>query len=115
MLKTQDRQIKTDGIFGEEDPSSVNICELDSMFVVQSQVDLPTTYGAMTNSILRRILSTATTCIDFICDSYKEGPSIKDAEHTLRGASEGSSEFIISGPEPKRPHELPYPVGFSPI
>ena len=81
-------------------PPSRDACAIDAMFLIQSLVDVPATFGGIAKVILARLLEFAPR-VDFVCDSYKS-PSIKDIEHSRRGSDGTHTEFIISGPEQKR-------------
>ncbi len=41
--------------------------------------------------------------VDFVCDSYKDEPSIKDAEHDFRMTANQDSVYTVSGPNQKWP------------
>ena len=75
---------------------------MDGMFLIQSLVDLPSTFGGVANVILSRLARHANR-VDFVCDTYKH-PSIKDINREDRGSTEG--EVKVSGPEQRRPKDF---------
>ena len=83
-------------------PRNIDVCIVDGMFVIQSLVDLPTTFGGVANVILSRLVRQANR-VDFVCDTYKH-PSIKDITREDRGSVEG--EVKVSGPEQRRPKDF---------
>ena len=83
-------------------PRNVDVCIVDGMFVIQSLVDLPTTFGGVANVFLSRLVRQANR-VDFVCDTYKH-PSIKDITREDRGSVEG--EVKVSGPEQRRPKDF---------
>ena len=57
-------------------PRNIDTCIVDEMFLVQSHVDLPSTFGGEANVTLSR-LGRRVNHVDFACDTYKY-PSIND-------------------------------------
>ena len=55
---------------------NVDVCIVDGMFLVQSQVDLPSTFGGEASMTLSRLVSRANH-VDFACDTNKY-PLIND-------------------------------------
>ena len=55
-------------------PRNVDVCIVDGMFLVQSHVDLPSTFGGEANMTQSRLVRRANH-VDFTCDTY---PSIND-------------------------------------
>ena len=65
-------------------PRNVDVCIVDGMFLVQSHVDLPSTFGGEANVTLSRLVRYANH-VDFACDTYKY-PSFNDItreDHSL--------------------------------
>ena len=62
--------------------SEVYVCIVDGMFLVQSHVDLLSSFGGKANVIPSRLVRRAIH-VDFACDTYKY-PSINDIT-TSRG------------------------------
>ena len=59
-----------------DDHRNVDVCIVDGMFLIQSLVDFPVTFGGVANVILSRLGRLANR-VDFAYDTYKH-PSIKD-------------------------------------
>ena len=57
-------------------PRNIDVCNVDGMFLVQSHVDLPSTFGGVANVTLSRLIRRANR-VDFACGTYKY-PSIND-------------------------------------
>ena len=57
-------------------PRNVDVCFVDGMFLVQSHVDLPSTFGGGANMTLSRLVR-GVNHVNFVCDTYKY-PSIND-------------------------------------
>ena len=74
---------------------NVDACIVDGMFLVQSHVDLPSTFGGEANVTVSRLVSCANH-VDFACDTYKY-PSINDITREDHGLVYG--EGNVSGPE----------------
>ena len=72
---------------------NVDVCIVDRMFLVQSHVDLPSTFGGETNVTLSRLVRRANH-VDFACDTY---PSINDV--TREDHSLVYGKVNVSGPE----------------
>ena len=51
-------------------PRNVDACIVDGMFLVQSHVDLSSTFGGQANLTLSRIVGRANH-VDFSCDTFK--------------------------------------------
>ena len=51
-------------------PRNEDVCIVDGMFLVQSHVDLPSTFGGGANVTLSRLVRRGNH-IDFACDTYK--------------------------------------------
>ena len=85
-------------------PSSYDACAVDAMFLVRSLVNVPATFGEIAMVLLTRLLAFAKR-VDFVCDSYNS-PTIKDSEHDLRGSDSTNAEYVISGPDQKRPKDF---------
>ena len=49
---------------------NVDVCIVERMFLVQSHVDLPSTFGGEANVTLTRVVRRANH-VDFACDTYK--------------------------------------------
>ena len=64
-------------------PTNIDACIVDGMFLVQSHVDLPSTFGGQANVTLSRLVRLANH-VEFACDTFKY-PSINDItrEHSL--------------------------------
>ena len=61
----------------------------------------PATFGENAKLILAQVLSFAKR-VDFACDTYKS-PSIKDIKRCIRGSDSRDVDFLIKGPDQKRP------------
>ncbi|KAG7161672.1 hypothetical protein Hamer_G030971 [Homarus americanus] len=85
-------------------PVSRDACAIDAMFLIRTLVNVPATFGEIAKLVLTRLLGFAKR-VDFVCDSYKT-PSIKDIEHGIRGSDATHTNFIISGPDQKRPKDF---------
>ena len=81
-------RIITDALRNED------VCIVDGMFLVQSHVDLPSTFGGEANVTLSRLVRRATN-VDFACDIYRY-PSINDITRDYHGLVYG--EVNVSGP-----------------
>ena len=57
-------------------PRNIDACIFDGMFMVQSHVDLPATFGGQANVSLSRLVRRA-NYVDFACATFKY-PSITD-------------------------------------
>ena len=57
-------------------PRNIDACIVDGMFLVQSHVDLPATFGGQANVSLSRLVRRANH-VDFACATFKY-PSIND-------------------------------------
>ena len=57
-------------------PRNVNACIVDGMFLVQSHVDLPSTFGGQANVTLSLLVRRA-NYVGFACDTFKY-PSFND-------------------------------------
>jgi hypothetical protein len=66
-------------------------------------LNLPSTFGGVAMSVLKQVCSNVEV-VHVVCDTYRDGPSIKDCEHELHGQSQAS--YRISGPSQKRPPDL---------
>ena len=55
---------------------NIDACIVDGMFLVQSHVDLPSTFGGQANVTLSCLVRRANN-VDFACDNFKY-PSIHD-------------------------------------
>jgi hypothetical protein len=64
---------------------------------------LPSSFGGVARLILQHTCTNAKT-VHVICDTYPDGPSIKDQEHDIRGHSMLS--YKITGPLQKRPADF---------
>ena len=51
-------------------PRNIDACTVDGMFLVQSHVDLPATFGGQANVTLARLVRHANH-VDFACATYK--------------------------------------------
>ena len=58
-------------------PSNIVICIADGRILVQSHVDLPSTFGGVTNVTLSRLVRHANR-VDFACDTSRIYLSIND-------------------------------------
>ena len=74
---------------------NVDVCFVDVMFLVQSHVDLPSTFGGEANALSNHV--------GFACDTYKY-PSISDITREDHGLVYG--EVNVSGPERGIPKKL---------
>lgn len=85
-----------------------NALMIDGMALIQTTKNIPQTFGALVEVVLKRILSLASslksTRVDYVCDTYPE-ISIKDIERSNR-ASEGSTVIRILGPQQKVPRQF---------
>ena len=76
---------------------------LDGMPLIQKIKHVPETFGALAESILSRIISSAISSkskrVDFVCDTYPD-ISIKNLERSIR-ADAGSTTIMILGPQQK--------------
>ena len=50
-------------------PRNVDVCIVDGMFLLQSHVDLPSSFGGEANVTLSRLVRRANH-VDFACDTY---------------------------------------------
>ena len=57
-------------------PRNIDACIVIDMFLVQSHIDLPSTFGCQANVTLSRLVRRANH-VDFACDTFKY-PSIND-------------------------------------
>ncbi|MCG7875152.1 MAG: hypothetical protein N0C90_02335 [Candidatus Thiodiazotropha endolucinida] len=83
-------------------PRSVDVCIMDGMFLIQSLVALPPTFGGVAKLIMSCLARLADR-VDFLCDTYKH-PSIKDITREDRGSVTG--EIKVSGPDQRRPKDF---------
>ncbi len=60
----------------------MDVCIIDAIFLIRSQVNLSSTYGGLASAIRSRIAGLAQR-VDFVT-LYSDRPSIKDMEHTAR-------------------------------
>ena len=82
-------------------PNQADVVIVDAMFFLHTLVCPPSTYGQLSEEILRRLCAMA-PIIDFVCDTYHD-QSIKAAERNRRGLNE--SIITITGPDQKRPRD----------
>lgn len=103
MLKTDKSKLlrKLESLTNNLSPASVDTTVVDAMCLIQSLVELPTTYGGIAQVILRR-LSSLSPQVDFVTDTYIQ-PSIKDFERESRGTGLNAK---IGGPHQKRPKDF---------
>ena len=88
---------------GNDEPSSVDAYLIDAMFFLRTLPTLPSSFGGVARLILQHACTNAKT-VHVICDTYPDGPSIKDQEHDIRGHSMHS--YKITGPLQKRPADF---------
>ncbi len=68
-----------------ENPPTIDACAHDDLFIIQSQVKIPCTYGVLTDSLLERIITAKH--VDFVCDTFNDNPSIEDIWYASHGAN----------------------------
>ena len=85
------------------EPSCVDVYIIDAMFFLRTLVDIPSNFGQLARLILQKAISFART-VHIVCDTYKEGPSIKAHVHEERGDTE--VQYTITGPSQKRPADF---------
>jgi hypothetical protein len=83
-------------------PSSVDVCIIDGMFIIQKLTDVPATYEGISKTLLKLICSMA-PIVYFVCDTYIS-PLIKDAEQSARVECDLDIEII--GAQQKRPKDF---------
>ena len=83
-------------------PNEADAYIIDAMFFIRT-LDLPSTFGGVAMTILQQACSNGEV-VHLVCDTYPEGPTLKDSEHDLRGHSEIT--YRITGPSQKRPVDL---------
>ena len=83
-------------------PRNVAVCIVDRMFLVQSHVDSPFTFGGEANVTLSRIVRHPNR-EECACDTYKY-PSINDITREYHSLAYG--EANVSGPEQRMPKIL---------
>ncbi len=98
LMQVLEKRIQT------ENTSTIDACAHDAMFIIQSRVKIPSTYGGLAEALLERIITAKR--IDFVCDTYNDNPSIKDIEDAAHGANTSDLDYCISGPEQKTPKNL---------
>ena len=64
-------------------PRNIDACIIDGMFLVQSPVNLPSTFGGQANVTLYSLVRGANH-VDFVCDTFKY-PSINDITRENHG------------------------------
>ncbi len=68
-------QVLEKRIHTENSPAK-DVCVHDDLFIIQSQVKIPCTYGGPTGALLERIIPAKH--VDFVCGTFNDNPSIKD-------------------------------------
>ncbi len=92
------------GTAANNEPDSVDAYLIDAVFFIRTLPPLPSSFSGVARSILQRVCTNAKT-VHLICDTYPDGPSIKDQEHDNRGSSLTHS-YKITGPLQKRPADF---------
>ena len=82
------------------EPTEVDAYLVDAMFSIRTLLNLPPTFGGVVRLILQQACANAKE-VHLVCDTYPDGPSIKDQEHDNRGDSMYSCK--ITGPLQRRP------------
>ncbi len=59
-----------------ENLTTTDACPHADLFIIQSTVKIPCTYGGPTESLLERIITAKH--FDFVCDTFNDNSSIKD-------------------------------------
>ncbi len=59
-----------------ENPPTIDACAHDDLFIIQSQVKIPYTYGGPTEALPERIITAKH--VDFVCGTFNDNRSIKD-------------------------------------
>ena len=95
LLQKLEKQIDSDI------PSDIDVVIVDAMFFLHTLVNPPSTFGKLSEEILKRLCKLANR-VDFVCDSYY-APSIKSFERERRGLTE--STISITGPDQHRPRD----------
>ena len=85
------------------EPPTVDIYLIDAMFFIRTLPSLPLTFGGVARLILQQACTNAQE-VHLVCDTYPDGPSIKDQEHDSRG--ESMSCYKINGPLQRRPADF---------
>ena len=83
-------------------PTRVDCTIIDAMFFLHLQFDLPTTFGEISQYLLKKICQTKSDTIHFVFDKTVS-PSIKDCERDKRMINGRTSLYHIAGPGQKRP------------
>lgn len=83
-------------------PQRTDVYIIDAMFFLRT-LNLPATFGGIAMTVLKQACCNAKV-IHIVCDSYPDGPSIKDSERELRGITQ--VPYKITGPSQKRPTDL---------
>jgi hypothetical protein len=83
-------------------PQKTDVYIIDAMFFLRT-LQLPSTFGGIAMTILELACHNAEV-VHIACDTYPDGPSIKDSEHDLRAHSQGS--YRITGRSQKRPTDF---------
>ena len=83
-------------------PKHIDVVVIDGNFFLHLFVDLPSTIGQTATTILKKICSTYNSDNIHLVFDKMVIPSIKDLEHQSRNSVD-NEEYIISGPEQKRP------------
>ena len=86
-----------------EQPANVDVYLIDAMFFLRTLPSLPPTFGGIAMVILQHACSFAQV-IHIICDTYKEGPSIKEQERDSRG--DYHTAYKITGSSQQRPTDF---------
>ena len=84
------------------DPLNINVTIIDAMFFLHLSSSLPSTFGGISQYLLKSICCSKGKNIHFVFDKAVS-PTIKDSERDLRSSSSRTSSFDILGPGQKRP------------
>ena len=86
-------------------PSGADIIMIDGFDLLHHMYDLPSTFGKISESVLKKVTNTRAKDIHLIFDQYFK-PSIKDYERSVRSNNEASRDFAIKGPNQKRTEDF---------
>ncbi len=70
LMQVLEKRIHTENL------PTIDACGHDDLFIMQSQVKIPCTYGGPTGALLERIIPAKH--VDFVCGTFNDNPSIKD-------------------------------------
>jgi len=86
-------------------PNHIDVVIVDGFFLIHSMKDVPQSFGNISKKILQILASYNASCVHVVFDRYWS-PSIKDYERSLRGGSDSTHEYVISGPDQARTHDF---------